>query len=194
MKRGLALFVLASMAHLPLAHAEVVERVVAVVNDDAIFLVIGDHFLIAPVREMFLKRCASAMEADGSVSCVRCWPDPGPDAGWPHPLFAPHEIGVVAKDAEYRISTSPAFFRVSYFKKIVAGCGPSAWNFEIQGSRQARNDGATILSVARDQPCPYPIALGLREEHWTYDSARQCREAGLDIEASVARRGVGPTP
>lgn len=153
---------------------------------DGLFLVIGDHFLVGPVDQDVLARCQHMLE-NYPASCVRVWPSPGPDGPFPEDGL----VGEIAQDAAYRISTSPAFFSVGYFRDVVQRSPPSAWTFELDGTRIAQNDGHLLLSVNRGH-YPYPITLGLRNERWTPQSVEACRAAGLDIDASVGLRGVGP--
>jgi len=98
----------------------------------------------------------------------------------------------VSLDSEYRISTSPTLWRVSYLRQILDNCGETAWEFEINGTEFSRTIPGLILTMndADDTNCPIRgFYTGILRGKWVGECLEWLSSIGITVEDTS--RGIG---
>ena len=112
------------------------------VKTDIVLLMLDDCFINGPVDTQSLDYCIRAMRAQGYSSITLTEHGkhraavPGPDP----------RLLDIRQDARYRLSTSPALWRVSALRRYLKPA-ENGWQFEIFGSWRARRTPDSLLLV-----------------------------------------------
>lgn len=118
-----------------------------------------------------------------NISCLRLFPEPGADL----PYGDDKELGLIAKDAPYRVSTMTAIWPKDAFIRLLKP-GENAWQMELDGTKRSVDMDELFLSV---WPGDYPIdyfATAIKKGYWIYDAVKMCEREG--VKADFTKRPV----
>lgn len=115
-------------------------RCLGQVRTEFVLFILDDCFINAPVQSQALQWCAGRMRERGYSNITvtehgRQRPaGPGPET----------KLLAIRQDAKYRLSTSPALWRVDALRRYLRPA-ENAWQFEVFGSWRARRSPDTLL-------------------------------------------------
>jgi len=152
---------------------------------------IPEKYFLYFLEDVFLtktvdtKRILSLLEVlkNNNVSCLRLYPSPGPDG----PFLFNKELGIIGKQAPYRVSTMTAIWDKEAFIRLLKP-GENAWQMELDGTRRSWLSDELFLSVWKESPAIEYLATAIKKGHWQYDAVRFCRQEGVPID--LTHRGV----
>jgi hypothetical protein len=111
------------------------------------------------------------------ISCLRLFPEPGPTLPFPQDK----ELGLIAKDAPYRVSTMTAIWLKKTFIDLLKA-GESAWQMEIDGTRRSSKTDELFVSVWQgDYPIDY-FATAIKKGRWLYDAVKMCKKERVNAD------------
>ena len=148
-----------------------------------------DYFLKKKIDTKDVSWFLEVMKKE-QADCMRLIPVPGADQKWK----SYKKIGLISKNAKYRISLQAAFWKKSSLEKSLNE-GESGWDMEIKGSGDGRSDKMLFLSVVRDEkikpPLPY-CCTAIVKGKWKKEAIDLCETEGVDIDWE--KRGVYKKP
>lgn len=141
-----------------------------------VLLLLEDFFLRHPVSTEAVFDCFQAMQ-DLDAACLRLYPLPGPD----EPLGDRSDLGILHKNAPYRVSAQPAIWKRVELISLLRD-GESAWDFELNGTKRSQNLKRVFLG-AYEPVFDYRHVVELGQ--WFWSAARFYRKAeiGCDFNA-----------
>lgn len=104
------------------------------IKADFVLMFLDDMLLCRPVDTAACITASVALALRPNTGAIRL----GQGAEEVEPVDRLPEWSRVTITSPYRISTSPTLWRTEYLRKILARCGPTAWEFETQGSAESR--------------------------------------------------------
>ena len=113
------------------------------------------------------------------VSCLRLYPSPGPD----EPYAPNKDLGVIGKDAPYRVSTMTAIWDKEAFIRLLKP-GENAWQMELEGTKRSWLSDELFLSVWPGSPAIEYLATAIKRGRWQYDAVMLCSREGVTVDLS----------
>lgn len=114
-----------------------------------------------------------------NIACLRLFPEPGPD----NPYGENKELGVIAKDAPYRVSTMTAIWNKDSFIKLLKP-GENAWQMELDGTKRSSEMDELFLSVWPTNYAIHYFATAIKKGYWVYDALELCKREGVPVVTS----------
>jgi len=140
-----------------------------------------DVFLLKPVETERILKLLEIAKRD-SISCLRLYPSPGPDA----PYEKEKELGVIAQNAPYRVSTMTAIWNTAAFLRVLRP-NENAWQMELDGTKRAAHMNELYVSVYRNSPAIDYYATAIKRGRWFYDAVKMCEREGIMIDKNKRR-------
>ena len=138
-----------------------------------------DVFLEKKVDTARILHLLEVMKRD-KASCIRLYPSPGPDA----PYEKEPQLGVIAADAKYRVSTMTAIWDKAAFLRVLRP-GENAWQMEFEGTKRSATMGELFLSVYEDDPAVDIFdGTAIKKGRWQYDYVEFCKREGFIVDTS----------
>ncbi len=161
-------------------------------SEPFVLLWLEDVLLCRPVKTDVCRIAEEILRREYEVGAIRL--GQGNETKEKISDFHEDSIGMqrVVPDSEYRISTSPTLWRVSYLRKILSCCGITAWDFEIKGTVASRElpDEIWVQSgegdVSRAFRCYY---TGILRGKWVGECLEWLESIGIKVEDTS--RGIG---
>lgn len=142
-----------------------------------VLLMLEDFFLRRPVPTASLLKCARDwLELDGH--CLRLVRRPGPNTR----LDGQPRIGILNRDAPYRVSTQAAIWKKSTLLGLMRPA-ESIWDFELHGTRRSWDYADGFYGVWRNQ-LPYGHHVVERGK-WFPKEVRWCRRMGVACDTQT---------
>lgn len=141
-----------------------------------------DVFLTKKVDTARILRLLDLAKKE-NISCLRLFPEPGADKSWRDNK----ELGLIAKDAPYRVSTMTAIWPKDAFIRLLKP-GENAWQFELDGTKRSAEMDELFLST---WPGDYAIsyfATAIKKRQWLYDAVKMCEREGVKLD--LTKRSV----
>ena len=110
-------------------------------DEDTFVLMMDDYYLTKQIDQGLMDHVLKNVEYFDKLDLTR----DRSHFGY-HVWNGDEEIVESAQTARYRSSLQAAIWRVGYFKKFMKP-GRTAWQFELEGEREAMDDGAVILGT-----------------------------------------------
>lgn len=140
-----------------------------------------DVFIMKKVDTARVLRLLELSKRD-DVSCLRLYPAPGPSRAYGDS----RELGVIAQDAPYRMSTMTAIWDKAAFRRLLKP-GENAWQMEYDGTKRAHGMKELFLSVWPRDPVIKLFATAIKRGHWQYDALKYCEKEGVPVISNRAR-------
>jgi len=134
-----------------------------------------DVFITKTVDTKRILRLLDLVKTD-NVSCLRLFPDPGADTQYKDGK----EIGIIAKDAPYRVSTMTAIWDKHAFVRLLKP-GENAWQMELDGTKRSENMNELFLSLWYGDKAINYFATAIKRGHWLYDAVKLCEKEGIKV-------------
>ncbi|MGA3286506.1 MAG: hypothetical protein ABSD46_03675 [Bacteroidota bacterium] len=123
------------------------------------------------------------------AACLRLFPSPGPDFILPERK----DIGIIDKNADYRISLQATIWEKSIFESLIIE-GETGWDMELKGTKRSQNINKPFLSVTLDPetgkntnpPLPYFSRVTVKGK-LTREAIRLCEKEGISLDLSARR-------
>jgi len=142
-----------------------------------------DVYITKKVDTARIIRLFDLLKKD-NVSCLRLFPAPGPDKAYGNDK----EIGIIANDAPYRVSTMPSIWDKEAFKRLLKH-GENAWQMELDGTKRAAQMDELFLSVWPGDDAMPLFATAIKKGRWQYDALRLCKSEGIPVVSARPREG-----
>ena len=146
---------------------------------------ISERYFIYFLEDVFLTKKVNTERIikllkilkDDQVSCLRLYPSPGPD----YPYSRDNDLGVIKKDASYRVSTMTAIWDKKSFLRLLKP-GENAWQMELEGTKRSWLINDLYLSVWPKSPAIEYFATAIKRGKWLYDVASFCHREGIAVD------------
>jgi len=122
--------------------AETLGQFVTALDEDYFMLILDDYWVQEVDVELFCQLEATMQEGFAKIDVS------GDRMQFPHKAWDGDVFVVATSEAPYRTSLQAAIWRKDYLLNFCKE-GWTPWDFEIDGSKQARNDGAWILGTRK---------------------------------------------
>jgi hypothetical protein len=113
------------------------------------------------------------------VSYLRLVPAPSPDEPWPQDS----DLGIIAKNAPYRVSLQASFWNRALLEKLLIP-GETGWDMEEKGSVRSDDLPDVFLSSKRKRFFDYYPATAIKRGKWLPGALALCRREGISVDIS----------
>jgi hypothetical protein len=146
------------------------------VNKPYFMYFLEDVFLLKKVDTERVVNYFKIM-VEEKAAYLRLYPLPGPDSAFKGYT----EIGLIAKEAPYRISLMTAIWDTKVFLDLLVP-GENAWQMELDGTERSRKIEAPFLCVKQKfAPIDY-FCTAIKRGRWFYDAVKLCQAAGINLD------------
>uniref|UniRef100_A0A7C3MPT4 Glycosyltransferase family 2 protein n=1 Tax=Dictyoglomus thermophilum TaxID=14 RepID=A0A7C3MPT4_DICTH len=155
-----------------LSWSETLINVLTYLDEDYIFLILEDLFLIDYVNSKSVLEIMS-WAIDYNVNYLRLYPSPKPD------IYFNNLVGVIKKGSIYRASTIFSLWKKEVLLDLLRP-GENAWEFEIYGSE--RSDKYDSFYCTWDRY--FKFVNGVVKGKWDRRAINKLLELGVEIDLS----------
>ncbi len=155
-----------------------VDKALKQIPDKYFIYFLEDVFLLKTVDTARVLRLLEITKRD-NVACLRLYPAPGPDM-----LYTKDkELGIIGKNAPYRVSTMTAIWNKNSFLELMRS-GENAWQMEWDGTKRSSVMNELFLSVYKKNPAIDYYATAIKRGKWFYDAIALCKKEGIYVDTS----------
>jgi len=140
-----------------------------------------DYFLTGPVDTSAIQKLVQYAQ-EKHISCVRLFTSPGPNM--------PYEemgLGLIGKNAEYRVSLQAALWDVHALKAVMRR-DESGWDMEFKGTVRSQTMNDVYVSV-KESAINY--TEGVTKGKWNMKAIQHCRKEGVRLERKARGTNYG---
>lgn len=147
-----------------------------------VIILLEDYLIYKRVNTERINKLVYYLK-DKEAACLRVFPSPGP-----HEICSDNkEVGVIRKDAEYRLSLQSAIWDKQSLISLIHD-GETPWQFEVKGSMRTNQIDKLFLSVIREIPPPITyFCTAVLKGKWLKDAVDLCRREGIEVDLSIRK-------
>lgn len=147
----------------------------AIIPEQNFIYFLEDVFIMKEVDTDRVVALLDLLKKD-NVSCLRLFPLPGPSVQYQDRK----DLGIIAQDASYRVSTMPAIWSKDAFSRLLVP-GENAWQMELDGTQRAHKMNELFLSVWPRDAVILIFATAIKRGRWLYDAIKLCEKEGIAV-------------
>jgi len=152
------------------------------IKEEYVLIIMEDYILKSKVRNSDFETALSYMK-DNKVDYFRIFPAPRPTIKCG--TCGDFNIGIIEKNAPYRVSLQAAVWNREYALSIIDD-KDSAWQFEYLGSKRSSNDNSKFISVWDKTPrlmLDY-YCTGVIQGYWIKEAVKLCEANGVSVDTT----------
>ncbi|MES2314810.1 MAG: hypothetical protein V4524_02650 [Patescibacteria group bacterium] len=148
----------------------------AIIPENNFIYFLEDVFIMKKVDTARVLSLLNLLKKD-TISCLRLFPLPGPSTQYGDTK----DLGLIAQNAEYRVSTMPAIWNKAAFSRLLVA-GENAWQMELDGTKRAHAMNELFVSVWPGDAVIDIFATAIKRGRWLYDAVQLCHKEGIPVK------------